>query len=51
MYVYRNIDGSYAVGYFLGDEFKVASRHSTREAAQRRVNYLNGGTGGTPPAQ
>jgi hypothetical protein len=51
MYVYRKeSEGSFAVGYFdPNGEWKVASRHNTRNAAQRRVNYLNGGTGGSPP--
>jgi hypothetical protein len=54
MYVYKAEDsGSFAVGYLIndGNTFKVASRHNTRNAAQRRVNYLNGGNGGTPPPQ
>ena len=51
MYVYKAESGSFAVGYFLNGEFKVASRHNTRTAALCRVNYLNGGSGGTPPAQ
>jgi hypothetical protein len=51
MYVYKADGASFAVGYFLNGEFKVASRHNTRNAAQRRVNYLNGGNGGTPPPQ
>jgi hypothetical protein len=51
MYVYRSDNGKFAVGYFLDGDFKVASRHDTRTAAQRRVNYLNGGSGGTPPPQ
>ena len=52
MYVYKaEKNGGFAVGYFLNGVFKVASRHDTRTAAQRRVNYLNGGSGDTPPAQ
>ena len=51
MYVYKAEDGGFAVGYFLNGVFKVASRHNTRTAAQRRANYLNGGSGDTPPAQ
>ena len=51
MYVYKAENGGFAVGYFLNGVFKVASRHDTRTAAQRRVNYLNGGSGATPPAQ
>jgi len=53
MYVYRREDdGRFAVGYWHGEKFLVASRHDSRKAALQRVHYLNGGNPHeTPPIE
>lgn len=47
MWVYREWDGKFQVGYFLPDKtWFTDGTYITREEAVKRVNYLNGGKGG-----